>query len=48
MIDRAFGMRLLAAGCSKDAPPAKQAIVDVTAVTVQPRDAAVVYEFVGQ
>src|SRR5262245_1711545 len=43
-----LGGLLLAAACSKDAPPAKQAIVDVTAVTVQPRDAAVVYEFVGQ
>ena len=42
------GGLLLCAACSKDAPPPKQTIVDVTAVTVQPRDAAVVYEFVGQ
>jgi membrane fusion protein, multidrug efflux system len=39
---------LLAAGCSKEGPPPKQVVVDVTAVTVQPRDAVVVYEFVGQ
>jgi membrane fusion protein (multidrug efflux system) len=43
-----LGGALLLAGCSKDAPPPKPAIADVTAITVQPRDAAVVYEFVGQ
>jgi membrane fusion protein (multidrug efflux system) len=36
------------AGCSKEAPPPKPAVVDVTAVTIQPQDAPVVYEFVGQ
>lgn len=43
-----LGGLLLVAGCSKEAPAPKQTVVDVTAVTVQPRDAAVVYEFVGQ
>jgi membrane fusion protein, multidrug efflux system len=43
-----LGGLLLVAGCSKEAPPPKQAVADVTAVTVQPRDAPVVYEFVGQ
>jgi membrane fusion protein (multidrug efflux system) len=36
------------AGCSKEAPPPKPVVVKVTAVTVEPRDAPVVYEFVGQ
>ena len=36
------------AGCSKDAPPPPQQAVDVTAMTIEPRDAPVVYEFVGQ
>ena len=43
-----LGGLLLVAGCSKEAPPPKQAVADVTAITVQPRDAPVVYEFVGQ
>jgi membrane fusion protein, multidrug efflux system len=43
-----LGGALLLAGCSKDAPPPKSAVADVTAITVQPRDAPVVYEFVGQ
>jgi membrane fusion protein, multidrug efflux system len=43
-----LGSLLLAAGCSKEAPAPKQTVVDVTAVTVQARDAAVIYEFVGQ
>jgi membrane fusion protein (multidrug efflux system) len=43
-----LGGLLLVAGCSKEAPPPKQAVADVTAITVQPRDAAVIYEFVGQ
>jgi membrane fusion protein (multidrug efflux system) len=47
------GIRLLCAvaligGCSKEAPPPKPAVVDVTAMTIEPRDAPVVYEFVGQ
>ena len=43
-----LGGLLLVAGCSKEAPPPKQVVADVTAMTVQPRDAPVVYEFVGQ
>ena len=39
---------LLTGGCSKEAPPPRPNVVDVTAVTVQPQDAPVVYEFVGQ
>src|SRR5262245_3287428 len=42
------GGALLLAGCSKEAPPPKQTVANVTAITVQPRDAAVLYEFVGQ
>jgi membrane fusion protein (multidrug efflux system) len=38
----------LVAGCSKEAPPPQQQVVDVTAMTIEPRDAPVVYEFVGQ
>jgi membrane fusion protein (multidrug efflux system) len=39
---------LLAAGCSKEAPPPAARVADVTALTIIPRDAPVVYEFVGQ
>lgn len=42
-----FTLALLATACSKDAPPPRPAI-DVTTVTVQPVDAPVIYEFVGQ
>jgi membrane fusion protein (multidrug efflux system) len=35
-------------GCSKEAPPPPERIVDVTAVTIIPQDAPVIYEFVGQ
>lgn len=38
----------LVSGCSKEAPPPKPAVVDVTAITVEPRDAPAVFEFVGQ
>jgi membrane fusion protein (multidrug efflux system) len=43
-----LGSLLLVSGCSRETPPPKQAVVDVTAITVQPRDAPVIYEFVGQ
>ncbi len=39
---------LLVAGCSKEAPPPAVRVVDVTAMTVTPKDAPAVYEFVGQ
>lgn len=39
---------LVAAGCSKETPPAPPRVVEVTAVTVTPQDAPAVYEFVGQ
>lgn len=35
-------------GCSKEAPPPAPQAVDVTSITIEPRDAPVVYEFVGQ
>jgi membrane fusion protein (multidrug efflux system) len=35
-------------GCSKEKPAPAPPVVDVTAVTIQPQDAPVVYEFVGQ
>ena len=38
----------LVAGCSKEAPPSKPVVVEVTAITVEPRDAPAVFEFVGQ
>src|SRR5689334_6563761 len=38
----------LAAGCSKEAPPAAQRVADVTVMTVQPKDSPAVFEFVGQ
>lgn len=50
---RQMGVALLCAialvgGCSKEAPLPKPRMVDVTAMTIEPRDAPVVYEFVGQ
>src|SRR5215510_6110088 len=39
---------LFAPGCKKVVPPPAPKVVDVTAVTVQPRDSPVIYEFVGQ
>lgn len=39
---------LLAAGCSKEAPPPAARVAEVTALTITPKDAPVVYEFVGQ
>ena len=39
---------VLAAGCSKEVPPAVVRPIDVTAMTITPRDAPVVREFVGQ
>jgi membrane fusion protein (multidrug efflux system) len=39
---------LLIAGCSKPAPPPAVRSIDVTAMTITPRDAPVVQEFVGQ
>lgn len=36
------------AGCSKEAPPPATRAADVTAMVIVPRDAPVVYEFVGQ
>jgi membrane fusion protein (multidrug efflux system) len=38
----------LISGCSKESAPPARPAVDVTAVTIEPRDAPVVYEFVGQ
>jgi membrane fusion protein (multidrug efflux system) len=38
----------LVSGCSREAPPPRPQAVDVTAMTIVPKDAAVVYEFVGQ
>jgi len=38
----------LVAACSKEAPPPRSNVVDVTAVTVQPQDTPAIYEFVGQ
>ena len=38
----------LAAGCSKEAPAPAPHVVDVTAITIEPRNAPLVYEFVGQ
>jgi len=35
-------------GCSKEVPPPRPQVVEVTAVTIEPKDAPVVYEFVGQ
>src|SRR5262245_44507984 len=43
-----FSGALLAAGCSKEAPPAGPRVADVTVMTIQPRDTPVVFEFVGQ
>ena len=44
------GLTCLAAlaGCSKEAPPPVARVVDVTAVTITPKDAPAVFEFVGQ
>jgi len=39
---------LAIAACSRQAPPAPPRVADVTVMTVQPRDTAVVFEFVGQ
>ena len=39
---------LAVGGCSKEAPTQQGAGVDVTVLTVQPQDAPIVYEFVGQ
>src|SRR5262245_51008649 len=39
---------LFAPGCKKVVPPPAPKVADVTAVTVQPRDSPVIYEFVGQ
>ncbi|HEY7655353.1 MAG TPA: efflux RND transporter periplasmic adaptor subunit [Burkholderiales bacterium] len=39
---------VLVAGCSKEAPLPPPQAVDVTVMTIEPRDAPVVYEFVGQ
>jgi membrane fusion protein (multidrug efflux system) len=39
---------LLAAGCSRPPPPAAPVAVDVTAMTVEPRDTPAIFEFVGQ
>jgi membrane fusion protein (multidrug efflux system) len=38
----------LTASCSREAPPPRPQAVDVTAMTVVPKDAPVVYEFVRQ
>ena len=38
----------LIGGCSKEAPLPPPQAVDVTAMTIEPRDAPVVFEFVGQ
>jgi len=39
---------LLVGGCSKQAAPPPQAAVDVTVITIEPKDTPVIYEFVGQ
>lgn len=39
---------VLTAACSKEAPAPPPQVVDVTAMTIEPRDAPVIYEFVGQ
>jgi membrane fusion protein, multidrug efflux system len=45
----ALAAAALAAGCSKEAPkPAAHAPIDVTAITVVPRDTPVSFEYVGQ
>ena len=36
------------AGCSKEVPPPAPQVAQVTAVTIEPRDAPVIYDFVGQ
>jgi len=43
-----LGGSLLIAGCSREAPPPVPRVVDVTALTATPRNAAAVFEFVGQ
>ena len=35
-------------GCSKEVPPPAPQVAQVTAVTIEPRDAPVIYDFVGQ
>jgi membrane fusion protein, multidrug efflux system len=39
---------LFAPGCKKETPPPAPRVVDVTAVTIQPRDTPAVFEFPGQ
>jgi hypothetical protein len=39
---------VLVAGCSKEAPLPRPQAVDVTAMTIEAKDAPVVYEFVVQ
>jgi membrane fusion protein (multidrug efflux system) len=43
-----LGALVVMAGCAKEAPPPVVRPVDVTAMTIVPRDAPVVAEFVGQ
>jgi membrane fusion protein (multidrug efflux system) len=38
----------LVAGCSKEPPPPAPRVVNITAVTIEPRDTPVIFEFVGQ
>ena len=38
----------LLSGCSREAPPPAPQAVQVTAITIEPRDAPVIYDFVGQ
>jgi membrane fusion protein, multidrug efflux system len=44
----AFSSLALFAGCSKQAPPPPHAPAQVEAITIEPKDTPVVFEFVGQ
>lgn len=39
---------VVAGGCSKEAPPPRPQAVDVTTVTIAPKDSPAIFEFVGQ
>jgi membrane fusion protein (multidrug efflux system) len=44
---RILCVAVLIAGCSREASPPKPAVVEVTAITVQPRDTPIVYEYIA-
>lgn len=48
MVALSLGGAVTVGGCAKETPPPPERVVDVTAVTITPQDAPVVYEFVGQ